>query len=83
MKEMEEITLSDKNEIKPQSLIITCEICKQVKRFDAKNEDEAEKIFRNFKCANNCDRSFLSYITIRQLQFKRPTTKMNEKSRTV
>jgi len=53
--------------LEPRSLIITCEACKQVNRFKAKNEDEVERIFNNFRCEKNCDRAYYSYITIGQL----------------
>jgi hypothetical protein len=55
------------NLLEPRSLIITCEACKQVNRLEAKNEEEAERIFNNFRCKNNCDRIYYSYITIGQL----------------
>lgn len=45
-------------------LIITCESCGNVKRFRINSQVDWEKIFRNFKCENNCGRNLYSFITV-------------------
>lgn len=54
--------------IKLKEMIITCESCGNVKRFHVKSQLDCENIFKTFKCENNCDRAFFSYISVGLLE---------------
>ncbi len=47
-----------------KQLIITCEACGSVKRYTVSSQDESDRIFREFQCANECGRNLYSYITV-------------------
>jgi len=51
-------------DIEYTQLIITCEACGNVKRFGVKNQEEYERIFREFHCENGCGRNLYSFITL-------------------
>ena len=48
-------------------MIITCEACGNVKRFQVKSQHDCDGILNNFACENNCGRSLISYFTIGSL----------------
>ena len=50
--------------IKIYELIITCESCGNVKKYRVSSQEDSEKLFRNFKCENNCGRQLYSFITV-------------------
>ncbi|NOZ55295.1 MAG: hypothetical protein GXO73_00715 [Calditrichaeota bacterium] len=54
--------------VKVNQLVITCEACGNVKKFDVSSQEECEVIFRNFRCENNCGRNLYSYITLGTLE---------------
>lgn len=45
-------------------LIITCEACGSVTKYDVKNQADAESIFKSFQCENGCGRNLYSFITL-------------------
>ena len=51
-------------DIRLYELIITCESCGNVKKFSVSSQEDCEKIFKNFKCENNCGRQLYSFITV-------------------
>ena len=53
--------------IAPQTLIISCEACGEVRYLDAASDEEATRQFKEFCCKKGCDRSYYSYITIGQI----------------
>ncbi|MDZ7333015.1 MAG: hypothetical protein ONB31_13640 [candidate division KSB1 bacterium] len=50
--------------IRVNELIITCESCGNVKRYQVTPKDDPQQIFNNFKCENNCGRNLYSFITV-------------------
>ena len=50
--------------IKINELIITCESCGNVKKFNVDSQVDCEEIFRKFTCENNCGRNLYSFITV-------------------
>ena len=56
--------------IKIKELIISCEACGTVKKFEVNSQVECEQIFHNFRCENNCGRSLYSFIQIGTLERK-------------
>lgn len=46
------------------TLIITCEECGEVNHYNDISDSAVDNIFKNFVCKNNCNKKFLSYITI-------------------
>jgi len=48
-------------------MIITCESCGNVKRFQVHSQEDCDRIFRNFHCENNCGRNLLSFISVGSL----------------
>lgn len=50
--------------IRINQLIITCESCGNVKKYRVSSQADCEKLFRNFKCENNCGRQLYSFITV-------------------
>lgn len=54
--------------IKYRELIISCEACGTVKRFEINKFAECERIFKNYKCKNNCGRNLYSFITVGELK---------------
>ena len=50
--------------IEVKELIITCEACGNVRKFEVKSEKDSEAIFRNYKCENNCGKNLYSFITV-------------------
>ena len=48
-------------------MIITCEACGNVKRFQVESQHDCDGILKNFTCENNCGRSLVSYFTIGSL----------------
>jgi hypothetical protein len=63
--------MDQKETIATQKLIITCEECGEVQRFEVANEQQVEQIFNNFCCAQKCDPVYYSYITISHIPFNR------------
>ena len=53
-----------------KELIITCEACGSIKKYHVKDEEDSERVFKQFSCENNCGRNLYSYITVGTL--KRP-----------
>jgi hypothetical protein len=53
-------------------LIITCEACGNVYRFPIHSQEEARRIFNDFRCDNNCGRNLYSFITLGKLQVTDP-----------
>lgn len=51
-------------------LIITCENCGHVERFEVHSETESEKIIKNFTCPGQCSPKLYSYFTIGQISIK-------------
>jgi len=49
-------------------LIITCEACGNVRRYMVRNQDECDRIFREFRCENSCGRNLYSFITVGTLR---------------
>ena len=64
------LTITKTESMNTLNLIISCEECGQVKHYIAPNEKSAERTFNNYRCPNNCDRSFYSYITIGQISLE-------------
>ncbi len=58
--------------IAPQTMIISCEACGEVRYFDAASDDESANLFSSFRCKKGCDRSYYSYITIGQIAMSEP-----------
>ena len=54
--------------VKISELIITCESCGNVKRFTVSTQVDCEKLFKNFKCENNCGRNLYSFITVGKVE---------------
>jgi len=50
--------------IRIRELIITCESCGNVKKYKVTSQEDCDKLFRDFKCENNCGRSLYSFITV-------------------
>ena len=50
--------------IRINELIITCESCGNVKKYQVTSQADSEKLFHNFKCENNCGRQLYSFITV-------------------
>jgi len=50
--------------IRVTELIITCESCGNVKKFRVSSQEDCERLFKNFKCENNCGRDLYSFITV-------------------
>ena len=59
--------------IAPQTMIISCEACGEVRYFDAASDDESANLFSSFRCKKGCDRSYYSYITIGQIAMSEPS----------
>jgi len=57
--------------IKITEMIITCESCGNVKRFHVDSQDDCDRIFKNFRCENNCGRNLYSFITVGSLNRKK------------
>jgi len=55
-------------EVDVKKLIITCEACGNVKKFQVQNESDSEKIFEGFTCENNCGKNLCSYISVGSLK---------------
>jgi len=55
-------------DIRIKELIITCESCGNVKKYQVNSQDDCEQIFQNFKCENNCGRNLYSFITVGMLR---------------
>jgi len=51
-------------EIKITELIISCESCGTVKRFQVNSQANCDRIFHNFRCENNCGRNLYSFIEV-------------------
>jgi len=49
-------------------LIITCESCGSVRRYVVRNQEESQRIFREFDCENSCGRNLYSFITVGTLK---------------
>ena len=56
--------------IKINEMIITCESCGNVKRFRAHSQEDCDKVFKEFKCENNCGRNLYSFIAVGSLERK-------------
>ena len=54
--------------VKVQELIVNCEACGDVKRYDVETQDDVERIFGHFECENKCGRNLYSFITVGSLQ---------------
>ena len=54
--------------INVKELIITFEAFGNVKKFTVKDENDSEKIFKEFSCENNCGRNLYSFITVGTLK---------------
>ena len=52
------------NQIRINELIISCESCGTVKKFQVNSHTDCERIFHNFRCENNCGRSLYSFIEV-------------------
>lgn len=50
--------------VEVKELIITCESCGSVKKFNVRDEAESQKIFDDFICQNKCGRNLYSFITV-------------------
>ncbi len=50
--------------VRVTELIITCESCGNVKRYQVTPKDDPQQIFNSFKCENNCGRNLYSFITV-------------------
>ncbi|MBN2011338.1 hypothetical protein JW960_18485 [candidate division KSB1 bacterium] len=48
-------------------MIITCEACGNVKRFQVQSQNDCDGILDKFVCENNCGRSLVSYFTVGSL----------------
>ena len=55
-------------EVQYTELIITCEACNTVNRFNAKTYEECLDIFNKYQCPNGCGRNLYSFIAIGHLQ---------------
>ena len=51
-----------------KEFIITCEACGNVKKFMVKNDQDSERIFKQFSCENKCGRNLYSFITVGNLK---------------
>ncbi len=51
-----------------KELIITCEACGNVKKFEVHDEKESDRIFQQFACENNCGKNLYSFITVGKLR---------------
>ena len=60
-------------------LIITCEACGNVKRYEVGSQAECDRIFREFHCENGCGRNLYSFITVGTLKRKTETKEENSK----
>jgi hypothetical protein len=54
-------------------LVITCEACETVKKFQVSNYDECLKIFKKYHCPNGCGRNLYSFFTVGRLKKKKLT----------
>lgn len=65
--------------IKLNEMIITCESCGNVKRFHVDTQEDSERIFKEFRCENNCGRNLYSFITVGSLRrdYQAPKTELN------
>ncbi|MBD3374622.1 hypothetical protein GF406_06265 [candidate division KSB1 bacterium] len=53
-----------KDPIQHQSLIVTCESCGDVNRYQVNSEDQVEQILNHYTCKNKCNAQYCSYILI-------------------
>jgi hypothetical protein len=58
-------------EITYAELVITCEACETVQRFNVDTYDECLKIFKEYQCPNGCGRNLYSFFTIGRLKKKK------------
>ncbi|OPZ70558.1 MAG: hypothetical protein BWY83_01578 [bacterium ADurb.Bin478] len=49
------------------TLIITCEACGQVDRYQAEDETEMTELVQAYRCPNHCDKKYCSYISVGQI----------------
>jgi len=54
-------------DIKVNELIVTCEACGSVKKFIVKNEEDSDRIFKDFVCENDCGKNLYSFIMVGKL----------------
>lgn len=54
-----------------QELVITCEACETVKKFQVTDYDECLKIFKEFQCSNGCGRNLYSFFTVGRMEKKK------------
>lgn len=60
----------DLQEITYKELVITCEVCRTVKKFSVKDYDECLNIFQDYQCQNGCGRNLYSFFTVGILKKK-------------
>ena len=56
------------DKIRYRELIISCEACGTVKRYKITSLQDCQRIFKDYKCKNNCGRNLYSFITIGELR---------------
>jgi len=58
------------DQIRIHELIISCESCGIVKKFQVNSQADCDRIFHNFRCENNCGRSLYSFIELGVIERK-------------
>ena len=54
--------------IEVTELIITCEACGNVRKFVVKDEQDSERIFKDYRCESKCGKNLYSFITVGKLR---------------
>ena len=62
-------------------LIIACEACGSVHKYRVADQNDADKIFREFECENGCGRNLYSFITLGTIEVKIPKPKAKRKKK--
>ena len=56
--------------IQYNEIIIGCEACGEVKRFQVQTQQDCDKIYSEFKCENKCGRNLYGFISLGSIQYE-------------
>ena len=54
-----------------KELVITCEACQTIKKFEVEDYDECLRIFNDYQCPSGCGRNLYSFFTVGRLTKKK------------
>ena len=49
-------------------IIIGCEVCGEVRRYQVQSQQECDKIYKELKCENKCGRNLYGFIYLPLIQ---------------